>query len=126
MHLKVDWEYPRNAQDGANYVILLREMRAALDTYARSTNDNKDRYLLTAAVPAGEDKYKLLRLNDMSTCLDFFYVMCYDFAGSWDSVAGHQANLLGGQFSCDKSIKYYIDAGVNPRKIVMGIRCMVI
>lgn len=42
-------------------------------------------------------------------------------AGSWDSVAGHQANIHGGAISADKAISWYIEQGVHPSKVVMGI-----
>lgn len=45
------------------------------------------------------------------------------FAGSWDSVAGHQANLFADKpdaNSVDKSVKFYMNQGVHPSKLVIG------
>lgn len=54
--------------------------------------------------------------------------MAYDYAGSWDKVAGHQANVFPSDqrpqatpFSTDAAVKYYTSHGVAANKIVMGM-----
>ena len=42
-------------------------------------------------------------------------------AGSWDSVANHQANVFGSPISASKAIKFYVDKGVARHKIIVGI-----
>lgn len=42
-------------------------------------------------------------------------------AGSWDSIANHQANVFGGPISAAESIHWYIAQDVARSKIVMGI-----
>ena len=42
-------------------------------------------------------------------------------AGSWDPIAGHQANLHGGQLSAADAIRWYIQKGVARHKMVLGI-----
>ncbi|CAG8577505.1 9591_t:CDS:2 [Paraglomus occultum] len=118
--LDVDWEYPENSNDARNYVTLLQELRQGLDEYASSKRET-NRYLLTAAVPAGASKYRILDLNGMSKYLDYFYLMAYDFCGSWSDVAGHQANLYAGDLNIDMAVRYYIEHGVHAHKIVIGM-----
>jgi chitinase len=53
--------------------------------------------------------------------------MAYDFAGGWDSVAGHQANIepsnsnpASTPFSTERAVQYYQSQGIRPNKIVIG------
>lgn len=70
-----------------------------------------------------------MKFQEMTPLLDFYNLMAYDFAGSWDANAGHQANLVPSSsnpastpFSTDAALNYYINVGgVPPSKIVMGM-----
>ena len=64
----------------------------------------------------------------MDAYLDFWNLMAYDYAGSWDEKAGHQSNLYPSSsnhsstpFSTAKAIEYYSDQGISPSKIVLGM-----
>ncbi|KAG6866346.1 hypothetical protein C0991_005267 [Blastosporella zonata] len=118
--LDVDYEYPSNEEQARGYVALLHELRVALDKHAHEKGANY-RFLLTIAAPCGPDHYKKLHIAEMDKSLDFWNMMAYDFSGSWDQVANHQANVFGGPISASESIHYYIAQGVSRSKIVMGI-----
>lgn len=50
--------------------------------------------------------------------------LTWQFAGSWDSVSGHQANLYCDDphgNSVDKAVQFYLAAGVHPSKLVVGM-----
>lgn len=125
--IDIDWEYPKNDQEANDWVALLRETRAALDA-AAGKRSSKTHFLLTVACPAGPQNFQKLKIRDMDQYLDFWNLMAYDYAGSWDQTSGHQANLYASQsnptatpFSTENAIQYYVSQGVQPGRIVLGM-----
>ncbi|KAK9762631.1 hypothetical protein K7432_011449 [Basidiobolus ranarum] len=132
--IDIDWEYPardgaicnvKDASDTANYLTLLKELRAALDKEFPSEHK-----LITAAVrvqpfdgPYGGP------LNDVSQFIpyfDFINVMAYDINGGWSATTGPNApfdyDTKGGDpFSFRQSSKAWLDAKWPANKLVMGL-----
>ncbi|KAL0563688.1 Chitinase 4 [Marasmius crinis-equi] len=125
--LDVDYEYPQNDEQARGYVELLKELREALDKHAASKGPGCNyRFLLTKitsqiAAPCGPSNYEKLHIRAMDRYLDLWNMMAYDFAGSWDQTAGHQANLYGEPISAHRAVSHYISHGVAPSKIILGI-----
>ncbi|KFA69771.1 hypothetical protein S40285_05995 [Stachybotrys chlorohalonatus IBT 40285] len=125
--IDIDWEYPQNADEARNYVELLAAVRAELDDYAGRTCGGHH-FELTVACPAGPQNIKNLDIPGMDPLLDFWNLMGYDYAGSWDQVSGHQANLHPCHdnpsctpFSTAAAIKAYTSQGVPAHKLVLGM-----
>jgi len=118
--LDIDYEYPQNDEQASGYVQLLRLLRQGLDEHQRRKGIDY-RFLLTIAAPCGPDNYNRLRVAEMDRYLDFWNMMSYDFAGSWDSVSNHQANVFGGPISASQAIGFYLSKGVARNKVVVGI-----
>ncbi|KAJ6782844.1 hypothetical protein PWT90_02843 [Aphanocladium album] len=125
--IDIDWEFPKDKSEAANFVSLLQEIRYELDKYA-SDNNQKYHYLLTVATSAGPSKYKLLNLGAMDKFVDSWHLMAYDYAGSWDSTTGHQANVYpdpsntaSTKFNTEQAVNDYIAAGIAPEKIILGL-----
>ncbi|KAL8704075.1 MAG: hypothetical protein Q9201_002775 [Fulgogasparrea decipioides] len=123
--LDIDWEYPKDDNEARGYVDLLAAVRRELDTVHRGP---QSKMLLTVACPAGPQNYEKLHMKDMDKYLDFWNLMAYDYSGSFDTHAGHQANLYPSKdnpastpFSTAKAVEYYTSHGVASSKIVMGM-----
>ncbi|KAK3117619.1 Chitinase 4 [Teratosphaeriaceae sp. CCFEE 6253] len=125
--LDLDWEYPKSEAESRDFVALLQAVREELEAYAHSL-PARPHFLLTVASPAGPSNCQWLKLREMDRYLDFWNMMAYDFAGSWDQHAGHQANVYPSKrqpgatpFSIDFAVKYYVEHGVAANKIVLGM-----
>ncbi|CEP18133.1 hypothetical protein [Parasitella parasitica] len=120
--IDIDWEFPKDSTDADNYVMLLKEMRAAMDEYQRDHDPTDQNFLLSVAMPCGPENYRILKLGEMAHYVDIFYLMAYDLAGEWDQEIGHQSNLYGGPLNVDQAITYFQnEGGVPSKKIVMGM-----
>ncbi|MEU8630196.1 glycosyl hydrolase family 18 protein [Streptomyces sp. NPDC048669] len=135
----IDWEWPGTGtghpgnhyspDDKDNLTLLLAEFRKQLDALGGGHR------LLTAFTPADPQKIgDGWDLGKVFDSLDVANVQGYDFHGSgsddsWEpNRTGHQANLYTDDqdpydfhFSADAAIKAYTDAGVEPRKLTLGI-----
>ncbi|MFI9205583.1 glycosyl hydrolase family 18 protein [Streptomyces sp. NPDC053048] len=143
----IDWEWPGaeghagnhvSKDDKANNTLLFAEFRRQLDALSTTTGR---KYLLTAFTPA--DPAKIEAGWDITTkdgtpsvldSMDFANVQGYDFHGSgsdnsWEpNRTGHQGNLYQDakdpyttKFSVETTVRTYLDAGVDPRKVVVGL-----
>lgn len=138
--LDIDWEYPKDDHEARNLVHLLKQTRhvslpaadmmaCIIDRYQELNACHKGKHmLLTVACPAGPQNYEKMHLKAMDEHLDFWNLMAYDYAGSWDSHAGHQANLYPSHanpkstpFSTSAAVKYYTSHGVAPAKLILGM-----
>ncbi|ETN41492.1 uncharacterized protein HMPREF1541_03428 [Cyphellophora europaea CBS 101466] len=125
--IDIDWEYPKNEQEANDWAALLAETRQVLDA-AAGKRSNRPKFLLTVACPAGPQNFQKLKVAEMDKYLDFWNLMAYDYAGSWDQTSGHQANLHSSHntpactpFSTDTAIHFYTSNGVAPHKVILGM-----
>ncbi|XP_034124178.1 mucin-19 isoform X2 [Drosophila guanche] len=133
--IDLDWEYPAHREGGKsrdrdNYAQFVQELRAEFEREAQKTG--RTRLLLTMAVPAGieyiDKGYDVPKLNKY---LDWFNVLTYDFHSSHEPSVNHHAPLYSleedseynydAELNIDYSIKYYLKAGADRDKLVLGI-----
>lgn len=118
--IDLDFEFPGgegldagkgSPQDGANYLYLVKELRAKLDTLA-TTNAHK-RYELTTAIGVGPAQLRnwaaSSRIGDMMPYLDRLGLMTYDFSGAWANEVGFNSALGAPQGSHQVNIKTVFD-----------------
>ena len=89
---------------------------------------DRRRYLLTAATSAAASHYGNLELKKVSGYLDWFNLMTYDFAGPWSARTGFNSGLSASgqpgedpQLNVAAAVNGYLKAGVPPGKIVVGV-----
>ncbi|TPX16745.1 uncharacterized protein E0L32_003686 [Thyridium curvatum] len=125
--IDIDWEYPANANEAQDFIKLLQACRQELDNYAQK-NAPGYHFLITVASPAGPTNYNNMDMKGMDPYVDAWNLMAYDYAGSWDSTSGHQANIYmnsenaaATKFSTEKAIQDYLAKGISGKKIMMGL-----
>jgi len=124
--IDIDWEFPSSASQGSDFTALLSAVRSALDAY--TAQHGGSRMSITVAMPAGPKNYVNYDLVGMNGYVDLFNLMAYDYAGSWDTVSGHQANLYHSTsnpastpFNTDQAVAYYLAHGVPANKLTLGM-----
>ncbi len=127
--LDIDWEYPglpgagnaHRPEDKGNFTLLLKECRTALDSIERG-----EAYLLTIAAAASPGFLEATNMKEASEYLDLVNLMTYDFAGGWDDVTRHHANLFPSE-SCEngnsvsETVIRFLQEGVPAEKLVVGV-----
>ncbi|KAF9617595.1 hypothetical protein IFM89_037658 [Coptis chinensis] len=125
--LDLDWEFPNSQEDMSNLGTLYKEWRKALNKEAKVTG--RTRLLLTSAVyfaskyPISDVVGSLYPGEAIRRYVDWINPMCYDYHGSWDSVTGQPSALhdQNSNISTSYGIKSWIEAGVPPKNLVMGL-----
>ena len=129
----IDWEYPVGGgvetntyrpEDKHNMTLLMQEFRRQLDELGKQ---NGHKYLLTAAMPASPSLADHFELKELSEVLDWMNLMAYDFHGAWSKSTNFNAPLYKAKNdpdetgNVDAAVKYYLAAGVPPKKLNLGV-----
>jgi len=118
--LDIDYEYPSNYEQAAGYTELLRMLREALDGHAIRKGAGC-RFELSIAAPCGASNYEKLHAQQMDQYLDMWNLMAYDYSGSWESIANHQANVFKGPTNTTAATSWYLSQGIPRHKLIIGV-----
>jgi len=142
-----DWEYPASdkhggtADDYQNYLTFFKELRAQIQSSGNAlivtmasapfvpsgslNGTYQTESGATKTVDPSNPATYFSWLKDCSEYLDWFNVMCYDYYGPWPGQEGTLPNAptkeSGDLYSVEKTIGSYLDAGVDPLKVVIGV-----
>jgi chitinase len=133
--IDIDWEFPVTGglpgnhyrpADRHNATLLFKEFRRQLNAYGDTRNQ---RFLLTAALPAGNVANTRYELPGVGATLDWINVMTYDMHGPWDPttdfgspLARDPADLAGtAAFTVEGTISHFRGNGVPASKLVVGV-----
>lgn len=124
--IDIDWEFPgmtfgSNAYDPLvdvdNHVLLMKDLRETLGsgvllTYAGYCMNVKD-------VEGVEGGRRYIDVAAVDPYVDYVNIMTYDFAGA----PSHQSALENSDYywDCKRSVDEYLNAGISPSKLVLGI-----
>jgi len=119
----MDWEFPGMSFNGMpfdvavdvdNHVLLMRELRETLGTKYLLTYAG---YCLNKAAVAGG--YRYIDIKAVDPYVDFVNIMSYDM----DEAPRHQSALRspGAYSDCERAVNSYLNAGIKPEKLVLGI-----
>jgi len=135
--LDIDWEYPvtggkrtdhKRRTDKENFVLLLKQLRTDLDA-----SGHEHRLLLTIASTGYRNHLKDLSLKEISDVVDWFNLMGYDFNEMQPKRTSHHSGLFAWSATSkldagaikyansDAAVQWYLDHGVPPDKIVLGL-----
>ncbi|MBS1800465.1 MAG: glycoside hydrolase family 18 protein [Acidobacteria bacterium] len=128
--LDIDWEYPGQVgngnvfrpEDKHNFTLLLAELRQRFDR----EQSRLHRTLLTSIATGASAKFlDNTEMDKVQRYVDTINLMTYDFYVGGPAT-GHDAPLFHNaadpkRGSADGAVKLYIQAGVSPRKIVLGV-----
>ncbi|KXN73983.1 glycoside hydrolase family 18 protein [Conidiobolus coronatus NRRL 28638] len=132
--IDIDWEFPvwhgnesneRDPNDTANYLILLRKLRDALDR-----EFGPGRKLITAAVRIepffDPNRQPMTDVSAFGQVFDFITIMAYDIHGPWSSTTGPNAPFQtdsrdSNTFCFAQSIQSWLRAGFPANKLVGGL-----
>ncbi|KAJ8680395.1 hypothetical protein QAD02_016182 [Eretmocerus hayati] len=121
----LDWEYPNQRggkpSDKENFVSLLRELKEAFE--------GKNLILSAAVASAERSASQSYLITEVAKYLDFINLMAYDLHGKWNKKTGINAPLYPGSWeqnqdrllNVDASVKYWINQGAPPKKLVLGV-----
>ncbi|KAI3978384.1 hypothetical protein MKX01_013182 [Papaver californicum] len=128
--VNLDWEFPYG-ESGMKYLAsLLAELRAAVDEEAHQTG--KTKLGISISVFFAPDlslmspKCTPYPAAAIASNVDFVNLMCYDYAGYWDtsrtgSISALYSNNGISTYCTSYGIQEWITAGMPPERLVMGL-----
>ena len=128
--IDLDWEFPKTAVDGANYVALLAEFRRQLDQHQpdqAGARPSGRRLLLSVAAGPGTRRYPGVDWAQVAPLVDEVGLMNYDYSGPWQQVTGMIAPLYPiegappNQGTVDGTVAEYEGVGVPAAKLLLGV-----
>ncbi|KAI9266938.1 glycoside hydrolase superfamily [Sporodiniella umbellata] len=131
--VNLDWEFPnspnsiscasRNPNDTDNFLILIKTLRQMMDK-----KFPKAHKVITVAAsnnPFADSRGYATRKFDAAwaSTVDYFYLMSYEYSGSWSNVAGPNAALRGSNhgWGVQTSVDLWYNAGIPKSKIHVGV-----
>jgi chitinase len=127
--IDLDWEFPRTAEEATNFAALARAFRTELNEVGKAAGTH---YVLSASVSLDPATYGGAAWAEMQHSFDWLNLMAYNMNIPLGH-AGHQLTRFNSPLhaspdepppqgpNIDAAIQAYLNAGVVPGKIVLGV-----
>ena len=118
--IDVDWEYPSGLEEKHNHTLLLKDIRAGLDTISH------ERYRgLSIAAGSKSWYFDITELSESVRYLDYVNLMSYDINANEHTTMHHACPTkmntdLVVEGSTEENIELFIQKGVPPEKLIIG------
>ncbi|KAH7068959.1 glycoside hydrolase superfamily [Paraphoma chrysanthemicola] len=135
----IDWEYPEDATDAANFVDTAQRCRKAFDDYS-AKHAQGYHFDLGISAPAGPQRYTVLPVKELDPYVDNWNLMAFDYQGpGFSNFTGHLSNVYASKknpkatngwdsetqeftpFNTKQAIDYYKANVASPSKIQLGL-----
>jgi GH18 family chitinase len=130
--MEIDCYNPERDADGANFVLLMKDLREALDELEFETGKY---FELSAAMSADPKKLDYIPWDQAAVYMDGINLMTYDLYGAWDNeTLGHQTSMyferditkddgstVVRDWNTDTAVKTIQKYGVASHKINVGV-----
>ena len=130
--LDIDWEYPGlpgaephfRVEDKQNYTLLIKELRGQFNQLEKQLGR---RLYITVATGSSMEFLEHTQMSKVANIVDTVNLMAYDYyEPDSDATTGHHAPLYANpadpkKASVAQSVQDYLNAGVQPEKIVLGV-----
>jgi len=124
--IDIDWEFPGLSWSGhacdpqvdvQNHVLLMKQLRETLGdkyflSYAGYVMDMKD---------DGKGGKRYIDIKGVDPYVDWVNIMTYDIASGKEGQHQSAWNRPSYYYDCKRAVETYINAGIDPNKLVLGI-----
>jgi len=134
--IDIHWEFPGytpnggTGDDAKNVILLLQDVRSALDAYQKVAYPNNEKTIgLTAALPCVPEMIAYQDIAGLNEVLTELSLKTFDFHGAWDDKIGVNAPLLDQPpekfespgMSVDGCMEHWVRGGADQSKINIGV-----
>lgn len=128
--LNIDWQYPAarigsNPADKENYAQFLQEFREELKK--ESETNERQSLLLVIGIPSNMKFIEGFDIPKLNKYVDWMNIISYDYHDPHETIIDHHSPLYTSETDSDNlknvdaTVKYYLKAGAEPKKLVVGI-----
>lgn len=121
--IDIDWEFPVNNTDKAQFIAFIRTLRRMMDEEAIN---NRRYFQLGIATTPNPELVQYISPLVIANYVDSVNFMAYDYNGAWQTTTGHNTPLfdytgsIHSNFNIHDAVTSYLEQGVPRHKLLIG------